>query len=53
VAHLADRLGVLDPALASELEALTLELGTAALGPQARLSLPPHWWVLSDQEPTR
>ena len=53
VAHLADRLGVLDPALASELEALTLELGTAALGPQARLSLPPHWWLLSDQEPTR
>jgi hypothetical protein len=53
VVHLSERLGVLDPALASELEALTLGLGTAELGPQARLSLPPHWWWPSDQEPTR
>jgi hypothetical protein len=54
VVQLSDRLGVLDPALASELEALTLGLGTAELGEgQARLSLPPHWWLPSDQDPTR
>lgn len=53
VVQVSDRLGVLDPALASELEALTWGTEPAELELQARLSLPPHWWLLSNQEPTR